>query len=235
MLTTENDEQAVARMTEKGRDAARVAVEMANLPSRWNSSAATTKKTKKRNAHEERPTPLARIRDPGALPVAAVGCARREIDAQLRDAQGFDKADHEHLDAILNGVIARLATRCPPPSRRASTARSSSCRRSSAAVLLVAAFELKHHIDIPYRVVINEAVELAKTFGGSDGHKYVNGVLDKLAVATAPGRSARPRPRLSSALPADPARQNWNCNDAHPCRTARSVGGSASTPSSLST
>jgi N utilization substance protein B len=49
-------------------------------------------------------------------------------------------------------------------------------------VLLVASYEFKHHVDIPYRVVINEAVELAKTFGGSDGYKYVNGVLDKLAV-----------------------------------------------------
>jgi N utilization substance protein B len=46
---------------------------------------------------------------------------------------------------------------------------------------LIGAFELKHHIEIPYKVVINEAVELTKSFGGIDGHKYVNGVLDKLA------------------------------------------------------
>jgi N utilization substance protein B len=49
------------------------------------------------------------------------------------------------------------------------------------AALLIGAFELKHHIEIPYKVVINEAVELTKSFGGIDGHKYVNGVLDKLA------------------------------------------------------
>jgi N utilization substance protein B len=49
------------------------------------------------------------------------------------------------------------------------------------AVLLIGAFELKNNQDIPYRVVINEAVELTKSFGGIDGHKYVNGVLDKLA------------------------------------------------------
>jgi transcription antitermination protein NusB len=49
-------------------------------------------------------------------------------------------------------------------------------------VLLLGAYELAHHPEIPYRVVINEAVELAKTFGGSDGHKFVNGVLDKLAA-----------------------------------------------------
>jgi N utilization substance protein B len=39
-----------------------------------------------------------------------------------------------------------------------------------------------HHLEIPYRVVINEAVELAKSFGGTDGYKFVNGVLDKLAL-----------------------------------------------------
>ncbi len=49
-------------------------------------------------------------------------------------------------------------------------------------VLLLAAYELCHHPEVPYRVVINEAVELTKTFGGSDGHKFVNGVLDKLAA-----------------------------------------------------
>ncbi|MDD5299548.1 MAG: transcription antitermination factor NusB [Gallionella sp.] len=50
------------------------------------------------------------------------------------------------------------------------------------AVLMLGAFELSQHLEVPYRVIINEAVELAKTFGGTDGHKYVNGVLDKLAA-----------------------------------------------------
>jgi transcription antitermination protein NusB len=50
------------------------------------------------------------------------------------------------------------------------------------AVLLLGTFELSQNPEVPYKVVINEAVELAKTFGGTDGHKYVNGVLDKLAV-----------------------------------------------------
>ncbi|MFM0420001.1 transcription antitermination factor NusB [Paraburkholderia aromaticivorans] len=104
-----------------------------------------------------------------------------EIDAQLRGAQGFDKADHEHLDAILHGVIrdsealsAAIAPCLDRPIEQLSPV--------ERAVLLVAAFELKNHIDIPYRVVINEAVELAKTFGGADGYKYVNGVLDKLSA-----------------------------------------------------
>lgn len=109
------------------------------------------------------------------------GSPAGEIDAQLRGAQGFDKADHAHLDAILHGVIrdsdalsAAIAPCLDRPLEQLSPV--------ERAVLLVAAFELKNHIDIPYRVVINEAVELAKTFGGSDGYKYVNGVLDKLSA-----------------------------------------------------
>lgn len=46
----------------------------------------------------------------------------------------------------------------------------------------LATWELSNRIDVPYRVVINEGIELAKTFGATDGHKYVNGVLDKLAL-----------------------------------------------------
>jgi len=49
------------------------------------------------------------------------------------------------------------------------------------AILLLGAYELTHRIETPYRVVINEAIELAKGFGGTDGHRYINGVLDKLA------------------------------------------------------
>ncbi len=49
------------------------------------------------------------------------------------------------------------------------------------AILLLGAYELTHRIETPYRVVINEAIELAKSFGGTDGHRYVNGVLDKFA------------------------------------------------------
>jgi N utilization substance protein B len=62
------------------------------------------------------------------------------------------------------------------------------------AVLRIGAFELSQHLDIPYRVVINEAVELAKVFGAEQGHRYVNGVLDKLAQRLRRQEaSARPR------------------------------------------
>jgi N utilization substance protein B len=59
------------------------------------------------------------------------------------------------------------------------------------AILLIGTYELKHRAEIPYRVVINEAVELAKSFGGTDGFRYVNGVLDKVAADVRPQEVGR--------------------------------------------
>ena len=61
------------------------------------------------------------------------------------------------------------------------------------AILRIGAFELARHPEIPYRVVINEAIELAKVFGGEQGHKYVNGVLDKAAKQLRPVEMAAQR------------------------------------------
>ncbi len=103
------------------------------------------------------------------------------IDAHIRDAHGFDKADAEHFDALLHGTIrdaASLREELVPLIDRGIEQLSP----VEHAALLIGAYELKHHLEIPYKVVINEAVELTKSFGGIDGHKYVNGVLDKLAA-----------------------------------------------------
>ncbi|KWI95240.1 N utilization substance protein B [Burkholderia ubonensis] len=111
-----------------------------------------------------------------------------EIDAQLRGALGYDKADKDLLDAILHGVIrehATLAEALTPCLDRPIDQLSPIER----AVLLIATFEFTHHVETPYRVIINEAVELTKTFGGSDGYKYVNGVLDKLAAKLRPAET----------------------------------------------
>ncbi|HDR9766599.1 TPA: transcription antitermination factor NusB [Burkholderia cepacia ATCC 25416] len=111
-----------------------------------------------------------------------------EIDAQLRGALGYDKADKDLLDAILHGVIREHTTlvEALTPSLDRPIDQLSPVER---AVLLIATFELTHHVETPYRVIINEAVELAKTFGGSDGYKYVNGVLDKLAAKLRPAET----------------------------------------------
>lgn len=62
-------------------------------------------------------------------------------------------------------------------------------------MLLAGAYEMVNCPETPYRVIINEAIELAKGFGGSEGHKYVNGVLDKLAMALRPLEVESRRPR----------------------------------------
>lgn len=104
------------------------------------------------------------------------------IDAHIRQAHGFDKADAAHFDVLLHGTIkqsgelrAAIAPLIDRPMEQLSPIEH--------AALLIGAFELKNHLEIPYKVVINEAVELTKSFGGIDGHKYVNGVLDKLAAS----------------------------------------------------
>ncbi len=103
------------------------------------------------------------------------------IDAHIREAHGFDKADAEHFNALLYGAIkeAPVLREALAPLIDRPIAQLSPVEHVA---LLIGAYELQHHVEIPYKVVINEAVELTKSFGGIDGHKYVNGVLDKLAA-----------------------------------------------------
>lgn len=105
----------------------------------------------------------------------------RAIERRLAELKSFEQADLTLLDTILTGVVreaAALDARLAPYLDRPVGALSP----VEHAVLLVGAYELLHRLETPYRVVINEAVELAKAYGGTDGHKYVNGVLDRLAL-----------------------------------------------------
>lgn len=102
------------------------------------------------------------------------------IDAHIRNAHGFEKADADHFDVLLHGTI-READQLREEIRPLIDRSIDQLSPIEHAALLIGVFELKNLIEIPYKVVINEAVELAKSFGGIDGHKYVNGVLDKLA------------------------------------------------------
>ena len=108
------------------------------------------------------------------------GADAKVIDAHMREQHEFDKSDTAHFDALLHGCIAEAADLDAVLSRHVDR-RTNLLSPVEHAVLMIGAYELKHCIDIPYRVAINEAVELAKSFGGTDGHKYVNGVLDKAA------------------------------------------------------
>ncbi len=103
------------------------------------------------------------------------------IEAQLAEVAGFDKCDRELFVGLLRGTISNapelqvgFATYIERPINELSPV--------ERAILLMSTFELAHRPETPYRVIINEAIELAKGFGGTDGHKFVNGVLDKLAA-----------------------------------------------------
>jgi N utilization substance protein B len=116
------------------------------------------------------------------------------IDAHMREQEGFDKADRVHYDALLQGCIAEAADLDAVLARHVDR-KTTLLSPVEHAVLLIGAYELKHCMDIPYKVAINEAVELAKSFGGTDGHKYVNGVLDKAAADLRPAEVAAKRAR----------------------------------------
>lgn len=103
------------------------------------------------------------------------------IDAHMREQDGFAQADRAHFDALLHGCIDQAADLDAQLARHVDR-KTTELSPVEHAVLMIGAYELKHCVDIPYKVAINEAVELAKAFGGTDGHKYVNGVLDKAAA-----------------------------------------------------
>ena len=103
-----------------------------------------------------------------------------EIIAEFLADHSPKKFDVTYFQEILEGAITHLAAVdeiLQPHTKRALN----DLDPTELAILRLATFELLFKIDVPYRVIINEAVELAKRFGATDGHKFVNGVLDKLA------------------------------------------------------
>lgn len=103
-----------------------------------------------------------------------------KIEKQIQSEKNIGRFDKELFSKLLRGVlghqtdiVALVLPHLDRPLEELSPV--------EYAVLLLGTFELAYHLEVPYKVVINEAVELAKTFGGIDGHKFVNGVLDKMA------------------------------------------------------
>ncbi|HEU5282418.1 MAG TPA: transcription antitermination factor NusB [Burkholderiales bacterium] len=117
--------------------------------------------------------------------------AGHEADDLCRQAgPDLQRADQAYFETLVRGVIERAAeldAGLQPFLDRPAKALSP----VEHALLLIGTFELSVSLDVPYRVVINEAVELAKAYGGTDGHKYVNGVLDKLAAQLRPGEARK--------------------------------------------
>ena len=109
------------------------------------------------------------------------GAEAKVVDAHMREQEGFEKCDSAHFDALLHGCIVEAVDIDALLTRHVDR-KTTQLSPIEHGVLMIGVYELKHCIEIPYKVAINEAVELAKSFGGTDGHKYVNGVLDKAAV-----------------------------------------------------
>ncbi|MCC2596932.1 transcription antitermination factor NusB [Pusillimonas sp. MFBS29] len=108
-----------------------------------------------------------------------------EIDAHIRDDEEFSDADATWFKTLLHGALREapaLRERFMPYVDRPLEELSP----IEHGILLIGSFELIHHLEVPYKVAINEAVELAKSFGGTDGFKFVNGVLDKMAADVRP-------------------------------------------------
>jgi transcription antitermination protein NusB len=103
------------------------------------------------------------------------------ILAHLMESEEYGAAEHDYVEVLVRGVVDRaIALRDAlvpcldrPPNELSPVEH---------AILLIGAYELLHRPEIPHRVVINEAIEIAKSFGGTDGYKYVNGVLDRFAA-----------------------------------------------------
>jgi N utilization substance protein B len=108
------------------------------------------------------------------------------ILAHLEESDEYRAAEQGYVEALLRGVMneavalrSAFAPFLDRPAHELSPVEH--------AILLIGAYELVHRPEVPRRVVINEAIEIAKSFGGTDGYKYVNGVLDRLAAKVRAG------------------------------------------------
>ena len=109
---------------------------------------------------------------------------------EARSMEGYERT--EFLEGLLRGVRGRAAELegLITPHLAREFARLSPVER---AILYIGAYELAHHPETPFKVVLNEAVELGKSFGATDGYRFVNGVLEKIAQALRPEEVARSR------------------------------------------
>jgi N utilization substance protein B len=110
--------------------------------------------------------------------------------AQARTLEGFENTDARFVENLLRGVLGRAdelrALIAPHLSRE--FGKLSPVER---AILYIGTYELASHPETPFKVVLNEAVELGKSFGATDGYRFVNGVLEKIAAAIRPDEVAR--------------------------------------------
>lgn len=112
--------------------------------------------------------------------------------AQARTLDGWERCEQDFALQLIREVIQKneVLERSIAPHLDRSLASLSPVER---VILLIGAYELEERLETPFKVVLNEAIELGKSFGGTDGHKFVNGVLEKLARSLRAGEIARVR------------------------------------------
>jgi transcription antitermination protein NusB len=103
-----------------------------------------------------------------------------EVDSQFLDTEDLNSFEVDYFKDLLHGVPANLDA-LDAELKNCVDRSIESIDPVERAILRLGAYEMLRHPEVPYRVIINESVELAKVFGAEQGHKYVNGVLDKLA------------------------------------------------------
>jgi len=115
---------------------------------------------------------------------------------QLKSLDGYEDADQELADSLVRGVMesAPQLQRVITPHADRAFERLSPVER---AILYIGAYELSAQPKTPFKVVLNEAIELGKSFGGTEGHRFVNGVLEKIAIALRPEEVAKARTRIA--------------------------------------
>jgi len=108
------------------------------------------------------------------------GTSVKDIESQFLEENDMKKVDMKYFRELMLGVVKQtdvLEEAIGPLLDRKMT----DLDPVTLAILRISSFELKDRVDVPYRIVINEGIELAKVFGSEDSHRYVNGILDKLA------------------------------------------------------
>ena len=118
------------------------------------------------------------------------GSSLSQIEAEFRTDNDFAKVDTEYFSEVfytIPKVVDELDKQFDVFLDRAIT----DVDPIEVSLLRMGTYELMHRVDIPYRVVLNEAVELAKQFGGTDGHKYINSILDKLSLRLRSAETSR--------------------------------------------
>ncbi|MDH4191769.1 MAG: transcription antitermination factor NusB [Betaproteobacteria bacterium] len=121
------------------------------------------------------------------------GGGASDVIEHARSLEGWERCDAALAEALMRGVVnraAELETVLAPCLDARSFAELSPVER---AVLYIGSYELAAHPETPFKVVLNEAIELGKSFGGTDGHRFINGVLEKLAGSLREQELARHR------------------------------------------